>query len=309
MADTSGFQIVGVADGRADAGVMPASGVSKSGPGGCGPGGSGLGGSGLGTSELGRWIPQYAGDRATPIVESRTVTRDPDNHLVGASGAIAVEPLALPPIADWAETRSPGHSTDGASGPSSNGSNNANSSARSNGSARTNGSANGLRTRSLDNERAVQTPDSSGSESPPRTERPGDGRSRAKRAASNSSATPRSRVVRSGAAAKVVPQSCQWCRQPLGPRNHSGRRRVYCSQSCRQRAYQSRKRSKQLGLKEGELLVSSVLLARMNRRLQALEAALREVELSDLQSTDERIAKLCNAARRLRRMVVGPPTR
>jgi nitrate reductase NapAB chaperone NapD len=62
-------------------------------------------------------------------------------------------------------------------------------------------------------------------------------------------------------------------------------------------------------LKEGELLVSSVLLARMNRRLQALEAALREVELTDLQSTDERIAKLCHAARRLRRMVVGPPTR
>jgi nitrate reductase NapAB chaperone NapD len=62
-------------------------------------------------------------------------------------------------------------------------------------------------------------------------------------------------------------------------------------------------------LKDGELLVSSVLLTRMNRRLQALEAALREVEMTDLQSTDERIAKLCHAARRLRRMVVGPPTR
>ncbi|MGO9341534.1 MAG: hypothetical protein ACLP6E_03300 [Acidimicrobiales bacterium] len=62
-------------------------------------------------------------------------------------------------------------------------------------------------------------------------------------------------------------------------------------------------------MKDGELLVSSVLLARMNKRLQALEAALREVEATDLQSMDERIAKLCTAARRLRRMVVGPPTR
>jgi hypothetical protein len=120
---------------------------------------------------------------------------------------------------------------------------------------------------------------------------------------------PRSDGGRPSTTARVVTQSCQWCRQPLGPRNHSGRRRVYCSQSCRQRAYQSRKRSKQLGLKEGELLVSSVLLARMNRRLQALEAALREVEMAELQTVDERIAKLCQAARRLRRMVVGPPTR
>lgn len=108
---------------------------------------------------------------------------------------------------------------------------------------------------------------------------------------------------------KVVPHSCQWCRQPLAPRSQSGRTRVFCRQSCRQRAYQSRKRSKQLGLKDGELLVSSVLLARMNTRLQALEAALREVEMTDLQSIDDRIAKLCQAARRLRRMVVGPPTR
>ena len=115
--------------------------------------------------------------------------------------------------------------------------------------------------------------------------------------------------MKSRTSARAVTQSCEWCRQPLGPRNHSGRRRVYCSQSCRQRAYQSRKRSKQLGLKDGELLVSSVLLDRMNRRLQALEAALREVEMTDLQAIDERIAKLCQAARRLRRMVVGPPTR
>ncbi len=133
--------------------------------------------------------------------------------------------------------------------------------------------------------------------------------SRAGRSDSSRSSTSKSGQVRSVSSARVAPQSCQWCRQAIGPRNHSGRKRVYCSQSCRQRAYQSRKRSKQLGLKDGELLVSSVLLTRMNKRLQALEAALREVEATDLQSVDERIARLCQAARRLRRMVVGPPTR
>lgn len=102
---------------------------------------------------------------------------------------------------------------------------------------------------------------------------------------------------------------CEWCREPLGPRNQSGRKRVYCSQSCRQRAYQSRKRSKQLGLREGELVVSSVLVARMNRRLKVLETALEVVENAELHMTDNRIADLCQAARRLRRLVVGPPTR
>ncbi len=122
-------------------------------------------------------------------------------------------------------------------------------------------------------------------------------------------AVPRQTATRPTSPPRSVQHFCQWCRQALGPRNHSGRKRVYCSQSCRQRAYQSRKRSKQLGLREGELVVSSVLLARMNRRLKALETALEEVENAELHLTDQRIADLCQAARRLRRLVVGPPTR
>ena len=104
-------------------------------------------------------------------------------------------------------------------------------------------------------------------------------------------------------------EHCEWCRQPLGPRNQSGRTRLYCSQSCRQRAYQSRKRSRQLALREGELVVSTVLVARMNKRLRALDSALSEVENANLQATDERIWQLCQAARRLGRQVIGPPAR
>jgi hypothetical protein len=47
----------------------------------------------------------------------------------------------------------------------------------------------------------------------------------------------------------------------------------------------------------------------MNKRLKALETALEEVEKAGLHTTDQRIADLCQAARRLRRLVVGPPTR
>ena len=110
-------------------------------------------------------------------------------------------------------------------------------------------------------------------------------------------------------ATTVAAQRCGWCHYPLGPLNEKGRRRHYCSQSCRQRAYQSRKRARQLGLGEGELVVSSVLLGRMNRRLQALEEALSEAEKANVQATDERVARLCEAASRLRGQVVGPPAR
>ena len=200
----------------------------------------------------------------------------------GPASPVAVTPLVLPPIAAWSITQVQAPASRSASprGPGANGSKPVKRGSVPEGSVTRSGAS--------------------------RSRGPSSGEARP---ASNASAAPRSGQVRSRASARVVPQSCEWCRQPLGPRNHSGRRRVYCSQSCRQRAYQSRKRSKQLGLKDGELLVSSVLLARMNRRLQALEAALREVEMTDLQAVDERIAKLCQAARRLRRMVVGPPTR
>ena len=83
-------------------------------------------------------------------------------------------------------------------------------------------------------------------------------------------------------------ERCAWCRYPLEAVNEKGRRRRYCSQSCRQRAYQSRKRAKQLGLGNGELIVSSVLLDRMNRRLKVLEDALAEAERANVQATDER---------------------
>lgn len=111
------------------------------------------------------------------------------------------------------------------------------------------------------------------------------------------------------ASTRVAEGTCEWCYHPLGALNEKGRRRRYCSQSCRQRAYQSRKRSRQLGLGDGELIVSSILLGRMNRRLQALEEALSEAEMANLPATDERVARLCEAAARLRGQVVGPPAR
>ena len=107
----------------------------------------------------------------------------------------------------------------------------------------------------------------------------------------------------------LLKESCEWCGSPLGPRSHSGRTRLYCGQSCRQRAYQSRKRSKQLSLREGELVVSSVLVTRLNKRLRALDLAVSKVEKAHLEDSDELILQLCQAARILGRQVIGPPAR
>jgi len=107
----------------------------------------------------------------------------------------------------------------------------------------------------------------------------------------------------------LLKESCEWCGSALGPRSHSGRTRLYCGQSCRQRAYQSRKRSKQLSLREGELVVSTVLVTRLNKRLRALRLALSKVEKANLEDSDELISQLCQAARVLGRQVIGPPAR
>ncbi len=50
-------------------------------------------------------------------------------------------------------------------------------------------------------------------------------------------------------------RGCHWCGRRLAP-NPIGRPRRYCRQSCRQRAYESRRRSSELGLGDDELIVT-----------------------------------------------------
>jgi len=100
--------------------------------------------------------------------------------------------------------------------------------------------------------------------------------------------------------------TCRWCLRALGPCSPNGRKRIYCSQSCRQQAYQSRKRSRQRGLADGQVVVTSVQLDRIKRRVERLDYALVAVESSGLHLIHPRIAALCEAARGFRGLVVGP---
>jgi hypothetical protein len=105
------------------------------------------------------------------------------------------------------------------------------------------------------------------------------------------------------------PDACRWCLRTLGPGNPNGRRRIYCSQACRQRAYQSRRRSRQLGLDEKLVVVSEAQIERWLRRLHDLEEAVAAVEIAGLHLSDTRTQKLCAAVKSVSQVTAGGPFR
>ena len=66
-------------------------------------------------------------------------------------------------------------------------------------------------------------------------------------------------------------------------KNGPGRPRVYCKPSCKQRDYESRRRSEELGLAEHELVVTREEFEQTRDRLFVLSCVLEDVE-RDLQA-------------------------
>ena len=71
---------------------------------------------------------------------------------------------------------------------------------------------------------------------------------------------------------------CPWCRRPVAPTTGPGRPRVYCRRSCRQRAFEGRRRLQELGLTEAELVVARRDLDALHDALYVLEAAVEDVD-------------------------------
>ena len=78
-------------------------------------------------------------------------------------------------------------------------------------------------------------------------------------------------------------RSCRWCGRPIAARGTTGRPRLYCKRSCRQREFESRQRATELGLSESELIVTRQALEELHDALYVLEAAIEDVD-RDLQS-------------------------
>ena len=75
--------------------------------------------------------------------------------------------------------------------------------------------------------------------------------------------------------------ACAWCGQPIGGGpNPSGRGRPrrYCKRSCRQRDFEARKRAKELGLAESDLIVARREIERLDDLIFVLGCAIADVE-------------------------------
>ena len=71
---------------------------------------------------------------------------------------------------------------------------------------------------------------------------------------------------------------CRWCNRPLPPPAPTGRPRRYCRAACRQRDFEARQRSAEVGLTETELVVARAELEALYDQLYVLEAAVEDVE-------------------------------
>ncbi|GAA1938864.1 hypothetical protein GCM10009754_02370 [Amycolatopsis minnesotensis] len=70
---------------------------------------------------------------------------------------------------------------------------------------------------------------------------------------------------------------CGWCGLHLPEGGNIGRRRRYCGQSCRQRAYERRTAVQRTGLPEDAVVLSATEIAELQDRLFQLRCAAEDV--------------------------------
>lgn len=78
--------------------------------------------------------------------------------------------------------------------------------------------------------------------------------------------------------ADVEPRRCGWCRRVLPEQGSVGRKRQYCGQPCRQRAYEQRATTARAGLPGDVVLVTRAELDGLQDRLYQLRCALEDVQ-------------------------------
>jgi hypothetical protein len=76
---------------------------------------------------------------------------------------------------------------------------------------------------------------------------------------------------------RAEPRHCGWCGLRLPDEGRVGRPRRYCSQSCRQRAYERRSAVQRGGLPEDSVVLSAAELADLQDRLFQLRCAAEDV--------------------------------
>ncbi|MGH3435361.1 MAG: hypothetical protein ACRDRN_02730 [Sciscionella sp.] len=80
-----------------------------------------------------------------------------------------------------------------------------------------------------------------------------------------------------GARRRREERYCGWCGRRLTEANQMGRRRRYCGQACRQRAYEQRTAVQRAGLPEDAVVLSAAELADLHDRLFQLRCAAEDI--------------------------------
>ncbi|GAA1904838.1 hypothetical protein LX12_000492 [Williamsia serinedens] len=89
------------------------------------------------------------------------------------------------------------------------------------------------------------------------------------------------------------PQACGWCGQPV-PDSGVGRRRLYCKQSCRQRAYEQRSVTQGTSVPDDALILSRGEVDALVDRLFTLRCAAEDVATAVAEAAPhDELADLC----------------
>jgi hypothetical protein len=90
---------------------------------------------------------------------------------------------------------------------------------------------------------------------------------------------------------------CSWCGRRYSATGGPGRPRRFCRRSCRQRSYEARRRSAELGLGDHELVLTRQELETAHDWLYVLACAIDDYEQSDELEQARALEELIDAAR------------
>ncbi len=105
---------------------------------------------------------------------------------------------------------------------------------------------------------------------------------------------------------------CRWCRRVLPEQSGAGRKRVFCSQPCRQWDWVARQRARELKISEDELVIARAVIDSLYDDLYVLACAVDDTERElkagkpTVRSMTEALEWIMEAARPLRDRTLTP---
>lgn len=89
--------------------------------------------------------------------------------------------------------------------------------------------------------------------------------------------------------------TCTWCGKDLPPHEGRGRRRKYCSASCKQRAYEQRAHVNGTGIPQEAVIIRPEKAAELRDRLYELRCAAEDIATAQREGADSaELGALCD---------------